>query len=625
MDAETGQIIAGYTLGVAKFLFQEVQEGSVNTKDRFLNSFHLKVEKYINKVFKRCSQTKTLLYADKAIDLRTIYTSLNLSSGSTNISDEKLIKSAIIKPRNIVISGTAGCGKSMMMKSFVLKTIASNQYKLPVFYEFRNINHKKEKPLIDNIWDFLSLSTSEFTKDRFLDALKNGKCVFVLDGFDEIDEDTVKKVELQLRELYDKYPKNTYIVSSRPDAHLNASTKMDVFHVQPMTKKQTNNLISKVQYDPSIKQAFLDELNDGLYEEHEEFVSTPLLATMMLLTYSQFANIPEKIHLFYSQVFEVLYKRHDISKEGYYQRDFKTGMPMDDFSSLFEYFSLSSYIKKSFNFSKKDALEYAAGAIEYCEAEVSKVDFIDDLMKAVCLLVQDGNRITYSHRSFQEYFSALFIAGQSLDKHYLGLIEKIQSRKSTDSVLYILFGMQRERFEKLFIKKLVTDCISGLKTDSHKVFDKFFSGLNYVRQITDNEEKKINRKTGRPYGTFDRCGTIGFGVNPFTLHLSFLIQCYPAEFEWLLNQSTLGHHKSYMSKGNKVFVVPRALCLSLADCDIKKGKYELQEMVEHGSFKTAMEKVSSEFYDSLNLILQSIDQREIRHSKTLDQILSESS
>ena len=68
--------------------------------------------------------------------------------------------------------------------------------------------------------------------------------------------------------------------------------------------------------------------------KHESFASNPLLLNIMLLTYDNYADIPEKLHLFYSNAFETLYIKHDATKGGY-KREFKTKLSSDDFKRVF--------------------------------------------------------------------------------------------------------------------------------------------------------------------------------------------------------------------------------------------------------------------------------------------------
>lgn len=556
MEVDPNKIIAEYAIGITDGFFQDIMGKLGSSKNSILNAFNLKVEAYLDKIYHRCANTKTLLYADKSVNLREIYTNLNLESDGATITDSGLIKKLIEKPRNVVVSGTAGCGKSMMMKYFVLEAIASKSKKLPVFFELRNLNNKKIKPLLRHLWEDLSISTKDYNFDRFSDAVKRGKFVFILDGFDELDEEVAKSVEEELRGLFVKYDKTCFIISSRPDAKLNANISLDVFHVCRMNMQQSINLISKVKYDPSIKDDFISEMKSGLFKQHYDFLSTPLLATMMLMTYSQFANVPEKIHLFYNQVYEVLYSRHDVSKEGYYVRDFKTSLPMDDFSNLFEVFSLQSYLGRNINFSQSEALRLCEDSIDYCKLEVSKTHLLKDLLSAVCLLVQDGTEITYSHRSFQEYFAALLIS-RLPDKLFKQTTKEIKSRVNVDDVLYILFGMQKDRMEMLFFRGLISEILDKFNLNGKQKAYQFLEIL-YPYLIFDYDDRiRVERNEITCAILLPNNFEFAFNLSEYGNIIGFIVRCFPAEFEWLLDRCDGKLH--IITNEQCVFILPRVI------------------------------------------------------------------
>ena len=96
---------------------------------------------------------------------------------------------------------------------------------------------------------------------------------------------------------------------------------MNVFQVKKLSKSQTVTLISGLDYDEGVKKRFLRLVNGKLYDSHESFLSSPLLVTIMLLTYEEFAEIPDKMHVFYSQAFDTLFQKHDAGKEQYQTKD----------------------------------------------------------------------------------------------------------------------------------------------------------------------------------------------------------------------------------------------------------------------------------------------------------------
>lgn len=126
---------------------------------------------------------------------------------------------------------------------------------------------------------------------------------------------------------------------------------------------------------------------------------------MMLLTFDQFADIPEKVYLFYEQAFDTLFAKHDATKEAYKRKTY-TGLSIDIFKKTLAYFCLASYYDQKHQFTDSEVREYINKSIKMMNYDIKTEDFLKDLRESVCILQKDGLYWIFTHRSFQEYFSA---------------------------------------------------------------------------------------------------------------------------------------------------------------------------------------------------------------------------
>jgi hypothetical protein len=179
------------------------------------------------------------------------------------------------------------------------------------------------------------------------------------------------------------------------------------------------------------------------------FLSTPLLAIMMLLTFDQFASIPDKIHVFYDHAFDALFAKHDASKQGGYRRRSRTGLAIDDFKRCLSAFCAATYAKGKAVFSETETRGFLTQAFQFEKQNVKIDDFIHGLIESVCILQRDGLFLTFSHRSFQEYFTAYFVC-RSPAVDLSRLLDQIMW-KYTDTVLRMSFDMNRNLLEREWI------------------------------------------------------------------------------------------------------------------------------------------------------------------------------
>lgn len=328
-----------------------------------------------------------------------------------------------------------------------------------------------------------------FNKDQLDYALKLGKILFILDGFDEINNEEREHIEKEILSLSNNYHGIRILISSRYDSRFSSWEEFYQYHIQDLDKNKALTLINKLDYDRQVKQAFMSELDNRLYESHTSFASNPLLLTMMLLTYEQIAEIPNKIHLFYEQAFLTLFNKHD-SLKSLYKRKSYTQLPLDDFKRCLEAFCLLSYADRLYYFEEGQITKYLDNSIKLSGVNANSESFLNDLLDSVCILQRDGLGFTFTHRSFQEYFSAQFLVNRSMEGK-IKIFDRIFSLSWTDNVISMLYDINPELLEKEWIipksEKIISD-IDGLKHDVFLTLNKMYSSISVVLDEETEQE-----------------------------------------------------------------------------------------------------------------------------------------
>ena len=230
-----------------------------------------------------------------------------------------------------------------------------------------------------------------------------------------------------------------------------------------MSKDRVVELINKLDYDKGVKSRFVSKLKKGLYDSHQSFMSTPLLSILMLLTYEQNANIPDKMHLFYYKAFETLFNKHDALKEQY-DRSRKSNLQIDDFERVFSVFSLRTYALEKSEFTKSEIMGHLKEVVAYTKYDITAEDLLFDFEESICLLMREGQSYFFVHRSFQEYFTALFLANCPEDVRD-AFIEKVSVRY-WDSVLPMLFDMASDQIEPSWVVRETDKYLAAVCPDS---------------------------------------------------------------------------------------------------------------------------------------------------------------
>jgi hypothetical protein len=154
----------------------------------------------------------------------------------------------------------------------------------------------------------------------------------------------------------------------------------------------------------------------------------------MLLTFDQGAEIPSKMHVFFERAFEVLFYKHDATKETSFRRKFETSLDIDGFRRTFAAFSAFCYLDNGSSFTHSQAVKSAKQALEYNEFQENAEAFVSDLCTSVSILVREGENYNYIHRSPQEFFVAQFLANREIDD-WDTLVQQITTERPNDSVV----------------------------------------------------------------------------------------------------------------------------------------------------------------------------------------------
>lgn len=418
---------------------------------------------YLEKSYKRCRYYKTILNPYEPSDLEETYISVQLRhlSKSEYVEDRELT-TKFIDGHRCVVTGLAGCGKSMFMRNATLRAFES-KYCLPLFIELRKFNESRSKELILFAYNECTSSQSNVTIAQFKVALKSGLFALILDGFDEIEFDLRRLVSEQIQNLAEDYEKCPIIISGRPDRDIfSAWEQFDVYEVEKFDKRQTVELVKSVKYDSGVKERFLKALEDRLFKSHEDFLKSPLLTIIMLLTYEEFGEIPNKMHAFYSRAFDTLFQKHDADKEQFV-RKIKTNLSREDFRTILSAFCAMTYAEEKFTFSRDSLNKFVNKAIEYTKNSIPNLDvrasnFIDDLRDAVCLVQEEGMEFVFVHRSFQEYFTAVF-AGHLSGAQAKKILDKLSSRFN-DNAVPMAIDLNREKVELHWVIPTIDKYIS---------------------------------------------------------------------------------------------------------------------------------------------------------------------
>lgn len=401
---------------------------------------------YLKNTESKHSKSKSFFIRDRSVNLYSYYVPVGIQCRDVMINTP-LFDTCLDQSKHIVFSGLGGSGKSVLMRHLFLDCINDKRY-VPVFVELRDLNNSEES-LDKLISDALDQYGFKLPKEFIVKAKLEGHFAFFFDGFDEVNHSLRKKLICDLKLILRKNKKCPVFISTRPEDVFNGIDEFQIFQTLPLDQEKAVRLVKNLPFDEQIKSKFIKNLEGGLFEKHSSFLSNPLLLSIMLLTYGENAEIPTKLSIFYNQAYEALFQRHDANKGGY-KRNRLTDLDIQDFSRVFALFSLQTYEKRVFKMPRTDCLNFIEKSKALLQKEFEAECYLGDLLSAACLLIEDGLEISYSHRSFQEYFVSLHILSAPPDVQDV-LINRYWKNSLSDNVIKLLMEMNPDLIERILI------------------------------------------------------------------------------------------------------------------------------------------------------------------------------
>lgn len=444
---------------------------SAAQKNKTLKSF----ANYLTNRYRRARQVRNLIYDSASGDLRNLYVSTTLEYSRGDLTDDELVTLVAAPPIEskavqkstrpalaAIIRGVAGAGKSMLMRWAFLR-LCEKTSRVPILIELRDFNDAPPKDIPDLIQQEFNSHDSDISREQVELGLQSGLFALLLDGLDEIHPELEDTWHKAITGLARKFPLCPIVVSGRPVSEMLSWSEFRILDIAPLSPEDVETLVRRLEFDEAVKVRFIDECRSRLFSTHQEFLENPLLVTVMLLTHSDNGRVSSDAHEFYEDAFNALWNRHDARKEGFNRRRY-CGLQKHKFLDLLSAFSASSYLRNTFSFRDSDFDTHLTRAKKITGVEVDPDAFRKDLLKSTSLCVIDGSFLRFSHRTFQEYFCALYILKQdeSRTREALGQACK---RFETDNVLGMVHSIDAEKFERDFVLPELETILENVETD----------------------------------------------------------------------------------------------------------------------------------------------------------------
>lgn len=401
-------------------------------------------DRYYKSALTNHCYTKTIVDPENRVFLKNLYVQQKFSNSKRQTFDEYDILEKLTAGEKIILTGHGGSGKTFFVKNAFLDLCESANGLFPIFFELRSMNKSR-----DGLKKKLAELLFENNQKLFSTFGKQGRFIFILDGFDELDDNLRESVSDQILRLVDAFPDCGVLLTSRYSRKLSGWNNFLSFYVKDFDRKQTLELLEKVDYVEEQKESFIEKIDVAFFKRHQTFLSSPLLALMMLITFGSTDQLPTKLSEYYDLSFRAIFYRHDSMKRFTRKRE----LGFSEFQLFFSYFCLISYCAKEIllEFDEKQLHATIKKAAKLAGVKVDEEILAKEMMESTCLLQKDGLRYVFIHRSYQEYFCALGLINNVTNLDKKKRLYQFLSTRHSDSVVQLAFEINSQDVEKFYI------------------------------------------------------------------------------------------------------------------------------------------------------------------------------
>ncbi len=312
------------------------------------------------------------------------------------------------------ILGAPGAGKSTFLKYLALQCIEGKlePQRVPIFIALREIAEPLSRKSLFEAIAQVYQHTCNLEPEVLSQLFKQGDILLLLDGEDEIAEDLSKQLVLTNFSLFYR---NHVVISCRTAAHQRLHQDFTQASLEPFDHNQIQAFLDQwFEHSTKTKAGFLDWLGQIQTDSRQsyELAETPLLLTLLCMTFENSSSLPQGKLQIYELAFESLLDDWNSNHMTPWSSAFAQRSHGDKMRIL-KAIASAGFSQPEKRFSATRRFIAKAQLTNEDLANLSAKDFLNDIERLYGLIQQEGwNSYRFSHLSFHEYLMALSVLEQ---------------------------------------------------------------------------------------------------------------------------------------------------------------------------------------------------------------------